>query len=266
MTKKSLIGILALAILSAGIFLGFQLKGKQVVAKESYIASEPLPTETDLKKMIGVYPPGFEPELQEAMSIYEDFYGKDQIRILNYRDYTLIVPPTKIDSITSVKASIDKMIEGQIEMTPSSIQQSKDILKIRELFGLKGEIIYDTFSGFYFDQEGNEYYVVEGRMVAKQNDGTEIRNELWDSNHPHLVEGAKPVEPRFSMDKAKVIANQFWTKILEEGETLPEFEQEENGLRAIFVYSNKGTMKEMMVIVDRLTGEIIQFYNYDKTH
>ncbi len=262
MTKKSylIIGIALLGLALAGT-LGVQAmkgltKGDEVALKQEM--KPEVAEDQQAVNRIGIFPPSLEAEVAAVLPDYEKVYAKEDVQILDYRGYTLVVPPTRLGDLTDTKARIDEDIEAQSLRTPQITQQEKDIAEIRRVFGTEGEISFNSIIGAYTDEKGSQYNFVDGELVNKQIGITSNLRQKWEQAYPYFNGGQK-ASLAFDEVQSRDVADEVINKLFDQEEAQGlegQVAVESIGEAGIgFVYGDN----EARVLVDKVTGDIIHY-------
>lgn len=260
-----LIGILVLPLLGASVIHATRLLTKDEEIQLKQQMKPAVPVGERAVDLVGIFAPGFETELASAKTGYEKEYGAGNFQVIDYKGFTLLVPPTKTgDDIARAKQEVDTQIASQKNKTPSAGLQNSQIAKIREVFGTSGSIVYDSFLGAYTDEKGFQYNFENGELVNKQVGVTSSLAAKWAKAYPYLAGDAQVPSSVLSEDQAKtgtdkVIEKAFdadQAKTLKQSVKFTAFD----GVRLGIVY---GGNYEVKMMVDRVTGDIIH-YSKDK--
>lgn len=261
--KKNLallgLGIAVSLLIGVGmIYANRELTKEEQVLLKQQMKPEVLVGER-MVDLIGIFPPQFESSVNLHLSTYEKEYGKENVQVLTYRGYTLIVPPTKTnEDLEEVKKEIDGSIESQQKAVPLSNTQEQNIEKIREVFGVQGKIAYDPTIGAYTDEKGYQYNFYKGELVNKQVGITPALQQQWANYYPYLM-GLSIEKPVITEDQAKEKAN----KVVEKLFSVEQSDKFKTSIQTVsadeyrlgIVYGDN----EVRVLVDKVRGDIIYY-------
>lgn len=213
-----------------------------------------------LTSRIGIFPPGFGEQAEQAKADYELEYGLGGAETVEYRGYTIIVPPAMTQSLDEAKAEVDEQLASQSRATPTQARQRKDRAEIRRLFGTDGEISYDPPAGAYADGRGYQYKVVNGVVVAKQIGVSDEIRGRWLETHPGASEGESTAEQAATLltdEEVRGLADALAVRALPAGGASEARARSvglaKGRLRAAFDYG------EVKILVDRVSGEIVHY-------
>lgn len=258
MNKKTL-AITAIAIAVVAVGMG------NVVAKslgERVEGAIPVDeNETKITDTVGLYAPIFEIETAEAIKAYKEANG--DVVIIEYKDYTILSPEGKefAEAIENAKSSVDQKIESQEAMTPSAEQQERDIAQIRFLFETDGKINYSKVGKRYNDEKGSQYLFMNGKLVAKQVGVSRKEIQEWKKAHSYYAD--ENAKPQLTTDEAKQIADELIINVY--GERAKDLIEKvatgtlNNGMKATFDYAPENKDISILVAVERMRGEIINY-------
>jgi hypothetical protein len=261
MKKNFIIASLGLAVcLAVGIGITY---ASQVLTKQDEVALKQamkpeVPAGERMVDMVGVFPPQFESDADAQIKAYDKEYGKDNVQVLSYKGYTLIIPPGKTAEVDKAKQRIDGNIKSQQSATPQESIQQRDVDRIKEVFGTQDTVSYDATIGAYVDESGNQYNFVQGQLVNKQVGVTSALQQKWEKKYPHL-NGSSTTQAVVTEEQAKDKAGKLLDKLFSverasELKTKVEVTSIDDKLTGI-VYGDN----EASVLVDKVTGDIIAY-------
>lgn len=261
MKKHFIIASLGLAVcLAVGIGITY---ASQALTKQDEVAIKQamkpeVPVGGRMVDMVGVFPPQFESDADAQIKAYDKEYGKDNVQVLSYKGYTLIVPPGKTTEADKVEQRIDANIKSQQLATPQEGIQQRDIGRIKEVFGTQEAVSYDATIGAYVDESGNQYNFVQGQLVNKQVGVTSVLQQKWEKKYPHLNDSSAAqtvITDEQAKDKASKLLDKLFS--VEQADKLKakvEATSIDDKLTGI-VYGDN----EASVLVDKVTGDIIAY-------
>jgi hypothetical protein len=271
MEKKKLINQIRIMlkkryILSAVVILGVLAIGIGTVqavrlltkAEKIQLKQEVAPKAERSIERIGIFAPGFELEREDAIVKYAKEYGDGNFQVINYKGYTLIVPPVKADKLDKIKEQIDAQVFAEERSTPTADIQTSQIAKIRDVFGATGSIEYNPAMGAYTDDQGFQYNFVDGKLVNKQVGANSVLHAKFEQAYPHF----KPDTVRtskISNEEARTVTDQVVAKLFasERADNLKSNVQfrDLGDARLGIVYGDK----EAQFLVDQVTGDVIHY-------
>ncbi|MEO5928081.1 MAG: hypothetical protein ABIO72_05155 [Patescibacteria group bacterium] len=252
------VGIMAALLIGVGTVQAVKLTKKEEIQLKQEMKQE-IPVGERNIDLIGIFPPGFSKDVDTAFSDYEKEYGKDKTQKILYKNFTILVPPTKLNEIPATKVDIDLQVAAQAANVPSASVQDSQKKMIREAFGTTGEIVYNSLLAAYTDEDGFQYNFEKGELVNKQVGATNDLGEKFIAAYPYFKEGASLPTLRLTEEQAKVSANRVLEKVFSK-EKAVELEHAVDilslgELRLGLTYGND----EVKILVDKVTGNIIHF-------
>jgi hypothetical protein len=260
MKKHFIIASLGLAVcLAVGIGITY---ASQALTKQDEVALKQamkpeVPAGERMVDMVGVFPPQFESDADAQIKAYDKEFGKDNVQVLNYQAYTIIVPPGKTAEADKAKQRIDANIKSQQSAIPQQGIQQRDIDRIKEVFGTQ-DASYDSTIGAYVDESGNQYNFVKGELVNKQVGATPALQQKWEKKYPHLngssVAQAVVTEEQAEDKAGKLLDKLFSVERAGELKTKVEATLIDDKLTGIVYGDNEASF-----LVDKVTGDIIAY-------
>lgn len=261
--KKIAIVALAAAVCFVAVGAGATYAMKQLTKQEEMALKQQMkpvvPVGERSVDMIGIFAPQFQENVSSYLAMYEKEYGKGITRVVAYKGYTLLIPPNKSeDEVEKIKAGIDSTLQSQEKATPSSDVQNQDIKKIRDVFGVKENIAYDSNIGAYVDERGFQYNFHQNQLVNKQEGVTPGLQQKFEKHYPHLAGSGSGNAPALAEDRAKAIAEGVIAKIFGADKTnalksKAEISSDDN--RLLIVYGDN----EVRLLLDKVSGDIIYY-------
>ncbi len=254
-----MIGILVLPLVGAGVIQATRLLTKNEEIQLKQQMKPRISKEEQSIDLIGIFPPQFEESANSHLVEYEKAYGKSSVQVIAYKGFTLIVPPGKTDvDIETAKKDVDVYVESEQKRIPISSTQENDIDKIREVFGIKGKIVYNSVIDAYTDKEGYQYNFYKGELMNKQIGITPELQNQWNKYYPHLADSAVKesvfTETQAKANAEKAIGKMFTNEKASKLKTKVQTETIDN-YRLGIVYGNN----EVRVMIDKVTGDIIYY-------
>lgn len=252
-----LVAMLALPLLGIGTVYAIKslTKGDEIVLKQK-MAPKDAKKSTEL---VGIFAPGFEVELSEAMTQYAKEYGEGNFQTLEYNGYILLIPPlASTDGLADAKAQVDNAVLGQKSNMPDATARTLQIAKIREVFGVEGALLYDTVLGAYTDEKGFQYNFENGSLVSKQIGITSILNAKFEQAYPHFKPSVVRVAT-ISSEQAQLKADRVIGKLFASDRV---DSLKANVRRIDFGDARVGLVygsKEIYILIDQVTGDVINF-------
>lgn len=265
MPKKRKIALIGLAItLCLIVGVGATYATRQLTKQEEMALKQQMKPEVPVGQravdMIGIFPPQFEESANSHLAMYEKEYGKGNVQIITYQGYTLIVPPNKTNSedIEKVKTDIDRNVQTQQQVTPSSDIQDQDIKKIKEVFGVQENITYNSIIGAYVDERGYQYNFYKGELVNKQVGITPGLQQQWKEHYPYLA-GLVTEKSVVTEDQARTSADGVIAKLFD-ADKVNELKSKAETMsvddyRLLIVYGDN----EVRFLLDKVSGDIIYY-------
>lgn len=267
MTKKHskialFVGVMSLALVGVGSVKALQLRHADEVQLKQQMKPDAVGDRA--VDLVGIFPPGFDTDVASAKTDYEKEYGAGKFQVVDYKGYTIFVPPSKSSKdLADAEKNVDTQIASAQNDTPSAAVQASQIAKIREVFGTAGDIAYNSFMGAYTDDKGFQYNFYHGELMGKQVGVTNILAAKFASAYPQFKEGAVPAgattltEAQAKASADKVVAKVLGTNagsVMAKASILPL-----GGPRLGITYGDN----EVQVLVDTVSGDIIH-YSKDK--
>jgi hypothetical protein len=255
-----------LAVMISALFLPL-LVGSVYAVNKTLTKEDEVKLKQDMKpdnavestQLVGIFAPGFEIELADAKLEYTKEYGEGNFQVLEYNSYTLLVPPNlSVDALTDSKTQVDNMALGQQSDGVDSKTQTAEITKIREVFGVEGEIVYIPSIQAYADEKGFQYNFGDGELNSKQVGITKALHAKFEAAYPHLNSEVSRTAV-VSTEQARAISDQLIDRLytIDTANNLKASEQNVDfgNARTGFVYGDR----EVHVLVDLVTGDVINF-------
>ena len=252
------VGALTLALAGVGTVKALQLK-KADETRLKQAMKPVVPVGERTVDLIGIFPPGFDTEVSSAKADYEKEYGTGNFQVVNYKGYTIIVPPAKSGELAKSEQDVDTQIASAQNDTPSTSLQASQIAEIRNVFGTAGEVAYNPLMGAYTDEKGFQYNFYKGELMGKQVGVTSSLAAKFDSAYPYFNEGAvpagaaPPTEAQAKTQADKVVAKALGSNagtVMAKAGFLPL-----SGPRLGITYGDN----EVQVLVDTVSGDVIHF-------
>jgi hypothetical protein len=160
--------------------------------------------------------------------------------------------------LTDAKAKVDAILTGQKNSTPSDSTETAEVAKIREMFGVKGTVSYDSTIGAYTDERGFQYNFVNGELVNKQVGITPALHAKFEQAYPHLKEGVQRTAV-ITKEQARATADQ----VVDKAFTSDQAKNLKNNVQYVdfkdarlgVVYGNT----EVQILIDLVTGDVIHY-------
>lgn len=208
---------------------------------------------------VGIFAPGFTNEAEMAAVNYQEVYGSGNVQLLDYKGFTLVIPPTKsLADVALAKSEVDMQITANENKIPSAETQEKQIEKIRSVFDVVGLISFDSFLGAYTDEYGFQYNFWEDELINKQIGATSTLASRFANKHPHLIENRR-VGALMSIQEIRRRADLVIRQLFPSSKAV-ELSQKVaisqiDALRIGLTYGDN----EVQVLFDTFTGTIIHY-------
>ncbi len=253
------VGVMALALVGVGSVKALQLRRADEIQLKQKMKPDVAAGDRTVD-LIGIFPPGFDAEVSSAKTDYEKEYGAGKFQVVDYKGYTLVVPPSKSGKdLADSEKDVDTQIASAQSDTPTAAVQASQIATIRNVFGTAGDIAYNSFMGAYTDDKGFQYNFYHGELMGKQVGVTNSLAAKFESAYPQFKEGAVPAgattltEAQAKASADKVVAKALGTgasSVMAKASVLPL-----GGPRLGITYGDN----EVQVLVDTVSGDIIHY-------